>query len=142
MADPGILLFFKVEVANHNLGLFTSFDGLGVEVVLEQREEGGNSEFVHQLPVRLKYSNVKLTRPLDADSSAVATWIASMSGKLVRTTATITALGADLNAMCAWHLVEVFPARWQGPAFNTESAKMATETLELAHHGFRFEKMS
>lgn len=141
MSDPGIQLFFKVEIGSgHKLGMFTSCDGLGAEVVLEQREEGGNNEFVHQLPVRVKYSNIKLTRPLDADSAEVAKWFATMSGPLVRTTATITALTAERRPMAAWYLTDVIPVRWQGPSFNAESAKMATETLELAHHGFRYEK--
>ncbi|HKE97848.1 MAG TPA: phage tail protein, partial [Actinomycetes bacterium] len=30
----------------------------------------------------------------------------------------------------------VFPVRWQGPALNVDSPKVATESLELAHHGF------
>jgi hypothetical protein len=30
----------------------------------------------------------------------------------------------------------VVPVRWAGPAFNVETAKVATETLELAYHGF------
>ena len=50
------------------LGTFNSCEGLGVEVVLEQREEGGNNGFVWQLPTRMKYSNVKLSRPLCADT--------------------------------------------------------------------------
>jgi phage tail-like protein len=141
MSDPGIQLYFKVDIASgHDLGMFVSCDGLGVEVVLEQREEGGNNEFVHQFPVRLKYTNIKLTRPLDADTAKVATWFASMSGKLTRTTATITALTAERKPLASWHLAGVIPVRWQGPSFNAESAKTATETLELAHHGFRYEK--
>ena len=32
--------------------------------------------------------------------------------------------------------VDVVPVRWTGPSFNPESAKVATETLEIAHHGF------
>ena len=138
--DPGIQLYFHVEIDHHRLGLFTSCDGLGCEVVLEQREEGGNNLFVHQLPVRFKYTNIKLARPLDKDSAGVASWFSSMKGVLERTTGHITALTAELKPMATWHLDGVIPVRWQGPSFNAESAKMATETLELAHHGFTYEK--
>ena len=72
---------FSVVVDIHDLGSFTACEGLGVEVVLEQREEGGNNEFVHQLPVRMKYPNVKLTRALNGESALVAQWFASMAGQ-------------------------------------------------------------
>jgi len=36
-----------------------------------------------------------------------------------------------------WALSDVIPVRWTGPSFNSESSKVAVETLELAHHGFR-----
>jgi phage tail-like protein len=35
-----------------------------------------------------------------------------------------------------WDLTGVIPVRWTGPSLSAESAKIATETLELAHHGF------
>ncbi len=135
-ADPAVATLFKVAIDGHELGVFTSCDGLGVEVVLEQREEGGNNEFVHQLPVRLKYSNVKLTRPIDAQSKDVAKWLAGMSGTIKRATAEITALGGDAKPVTSWKLKGVIPVRWQGPSLNADSNKVATETLELAHHGF------
>ena len=140
--DPGILLHFSVEIDHQHLGIFTSCEGLGCEIVLEQREEGGNNDFVYQLPVRFKYTNIKLTRPLDKDTENVANWFATMRGSLTRTTGHITALTPDKTPMVTWHLDGVIPVRWQGPSFNAESAKMATETLELAHHGFRYEKRS
>ena len=30
----------------------------------------------------------------------------------------------------------MIPVRWTGPSLNPESPKVATETVELAHHGF------
>ena len=134
--DPAVAARFKVVVTHHDLGSFTSCEGLGAEVVIEQREEGGNNVFVHQLPVRLKYTNVKLTRPVNAESAKVAKWFASMEGEIERTTAEITALGVDGQRVASWTLKGVIPVRWQGPSLNAETSKVATETLELAHHGF------
>ena len=57
-----------MTIDDKDLGTFNSCEGLGVEVVLEQREEGGNNGFVWQLPTRLKYTNVKLSRPLGPDT--------------------------------------------------------------------------
>ena len=32
--------------------------------------------------------------------------------------------------------MDVFPVRWSGPNLDIDTAKVATETLELAHNGF------
>ena len=134
--DPAVAFMFKVEIDGMKLGLWNSFEGLGWETSIETREEGGNNFFVHQLPGRLKYTNVKVSRPIGRDSSLVATWFASMASGVKRTTARITALGPDNKEVVSWSLDGVVPVRWTGPAFNVETLKVANETLELAYHGF------
>jgi phage tail-like protein len=79
---------------------------------------------------------VKFTRPVNADSSKVASWMASMVGNITRRTATIEAMSADGTVVCSWDLHRVIPVKWTGPSFNTDGPKVATETLEMAHHGF------
>jgi phage tail-like protein len=108
-----------------------------METTIETREEGGNNSFVHQLPGRLKYTNVKISRPVGrSDSKLVADWLTGMASGVKRTTAVITALGPDSKPVVSWSLDGVVPVKWTGPAFNVETAKVAVETLELAHHGF------
>lgn len=138
-ADPAITVCFavEVEIEGHKLGAFTGCEGLGCEVQVEQREEGGNNAYVHQLPGRLKYTNVKLTRPVNKDTRKVAAWFASMAKGVERSTARIVAMTADGTPVMDWSLTGVFPVRWQGPSLNVDSPKVATETLELAHHGFQ-----
>lgn len=141
-SDPAVTVCFKVVVhggsdpQGHDLGAFTSCDGLGCEVVVEQREEGGNQSFVHQLPGRLKYTNVKLTRPINADTEKLAAWFAGMATKVQRRSAQIVAMTNDGKEVASWSLLDVIPVRWTGPQLNVDSPKVATETLELAHHGF------
>jgi|SRR5262245_33608887 len=134
--DPAVTVCFTVEIDGKDLGAFTGCEGLGMEVVVEQREEGGNNGFVHQLPGRMKYSNLKLTRPINGDTRTVASWLAGMAAGVKRTTARVTARALDGKAIMTWSLTGVFPVRWQGPALNVDSPKVATESLELAHHGF------
>jgi len=134
--DPAVSLFFSVQVDGHDLGAFTSCDGLGFEVTVEQREEGGNNGFVHMLAGRIKYSNIKLTRPVNGDSSKVALWFGAMAGLVVRTNAEIAALRPNGDTVATWTVRDVIPVKWSGPQLSVESAKVATETLELAHHGF------
>jgi phage tail-like protein len=137
--DPALAavsVYFEVRVDGHDLGAFTGCDGLGVEVVIEQREEGGMNGFVHQLPGRIKYTNVKLTRPVNSDTEKIASWFASMQGAVKRTQAEIIAKNHDAKPVFTWTLAGVIPVRWTGPSLSVESPKVATETLELAHHGF------
>ncbi len=136
LGDPAVTVCFSVEITGHDLGVFTQCDGLSCEVVVEQREEGGQNAFVHQLPGRMKFTNVKLTRPLNADSAKVAAWLASMNGVITRTTGEIKARTANGDVIAAWTLAGVIPVKWTGPQFNVEGPKVATETLEIAHHGF------
>jgi phage tail-like protein len=134
--DPAVTVCFAVSIDDKDLGIFNSCEGLGVEVVLEQREEGGNNGFVWQLPTRLKYSNVKFSRPLGPDTVKVAQWFASMTSGVTRRTATIVAKSSDDTKVASWSLADVVPVRWSGPSLNLDSPKVAIETIEIAHHGF------
>ena len=135
--EPVVSVCFAVSIDDRDLGSFNSCDGLGCEVVLEQREEGGNNGFVWQLPSRLKYSNVKLSRPLTADTIKVAQWFASMATGVVPKQASIKAMSAEGKVVVEWGLMGVVPVRWTGPQLNLDSPKVATETIEIAHHGFQ-----
>ena len=136
-SDPGLSVCFAVKIDDNDLGSFNSCEGLGCEVVIEQREEGGNNAFIWQLPTRLKYTNVKFSRPLGADTAKVAKWFASMTSGVKRRTATIQVMSGDGKVVATWELDGVVPVRWSGPSLNLDSPKVATETVEIAHHGFR-----
>ena len=134
--DPAVSVCFVVTVDGIELGSFNTCEGLGCEVVLEQRQEGGNNGLVWQLPTRLQYPNVKLSRPLTRDTEKVAKWFASMTTGIRRRTAHIEARTGDGDTVAQWGLLEVVPVRWSGPSFSPESPKVAMETIEIAHHGY------
>ncbi|MFT3889753.1 MAG: phage tail protein [Arachnia sp.] len=134
--DPAVSVCFTVTIDDKSLGAFSSCEGLGIEVVVEQREEGGNNGFVWQLPTRIKYGNVKLSRPVGSDSSKLTDWLCSFASGVARQTATITAMTGDQQVVAVWSLDGVIPIRWTGPSLNPDTPKVAMETVELAHHGF------
>lgn len=134
--DPAVSVCFLVIMDGQDLGLFNSCEGLGVEVTVESRHEGGNNDFAYQLPGQVKYTNIKLTRPLNADSGNVAAWISSVGPGFSRSTGQIQAMTLAGLPVCTWSLQSVMPIKWTGPQLTTESPKLATETLEIAHHGF------
>ena len=126
MAERGelaISVCYTVKVDGEDLGEFTTCEGLGCEIVLEQREEGGNNGFVWQLPTRIKYSNIKLTRPICADSANLTKWLAGFASGVKLRTATIEARGADGKVVTSWNLDGALPVRWTGPSLNPESAQ-------------------
>ncbi|GAA1516336.1 phage tail-like protein [Agromyces terreus] len=126
---------YVVKIDGESLGEFSSCEGLGVEVVLESREEGGNNSFVWQLPTRLKFSNVKLSRPVGKGTTGpILAWIAKAPA-LKPSSAEIQAQNSFGEKIAAWYLQRVVPVRWTGPAFTPDQPKVLTETLELAHHG-------
>lgn len=138
LKDPATSIRFHLKFDWLGIGWWNSFDGLGMETAVLQVEEGGNNRYVHQLPTRLKYTNVKLSRPVNEESHLVASWFRDIAKFVTRgKNAVISAVDVDNKKVIAsWELLDVVPVRWTGPSFNVESPKMATETLELAFHGF------
>jgi phage tail-like protein len=57
-------------------------------------------------------------------------------GRVKRRTATIQVMSGDGTVVATWSLDGVVPVRWTGPTLNFDSPKVATETVEIAHHGF------
>ncbi|MGH3620748.1 MAG: phage tail protein [Sciscionella sp.] len=136
IAEPTVGVRFLVQVDDMNLGAFDGCEGLGCEVVIEQREEGGNNGYVWQLPSRINYPNITLRRPLGPDTQKVARWIASMTGAVRRRTGNISAMAPDGTVVAKWGLLDVVPVRWQGPSLGPDDTAVMTETVEIAHHGF------
>lgn len=134
--DPAVSVCFSVKIDGQDLGAFTGCQGLSFQVEVETREEGGNNGFVHQLPGRISYTNVRLTRAVNRDSGKVARWFASMTVPIRRTQAEIRAMTSNGTTIATWSLQGVIPVKWEGPSMGLDSPAVATETLELAHHGF------
>lgn len=138
-SDPAVAVYFQVRIDSVDLGAFMGCDGLSMDIETEDRIEGGNNGFVWKLPVRIKYANVKFTRPISPDSARVASWLAGFATQVQRTNAEIVAMTPDGDPLVRWSLTGVVPVKWTGPSFSAESPKVAQETLEIAHNGFTFE---
>jgi len=83
----------------------------------------------------MKFTNVKLSRPIGADSAKLTKWFAGMMNGVTPTTMVISAMTMDERVVAEWSLNGVIPVRWTGPSLNFDTPKVATETLEIAHHG-------
>jgi phage tail-like protein len=134
--DPGTSVHFRLRIDGIDLGDWNSCDGLGCEVEVEQHQEGGNNGFVWQLPSRMRYTNVTLTRPLIPDTAKVARLLSALPQGITRGTAQIAALRPDRALLVQWGLADVVLVRWTGPSFDPARSEVATESIELAYHGF------
>src|SRR5207247_1004721 len=72
-------LRFRVKIdGDGDLGNWSKCDGLSVEYDVFEYKEGGENAFIHRIPGRAKYQNVKLTRPVNKDSKKAADWMAKL----------------------------------------------------------------
>ncbi len=146
--DPAVSLHFVVEIDDGiDLGKWSKCDGLSVEFEFHEYKEGGLNAYVHRIPTRAKYSNVKLSRPIDGVSTApkqgdfkggmtVMKWLADLQKHVKRHTAHITLVDPEGKDVAKWDLQGVYPVRWNGPSLDVGSNQLAIETLELSHDGF------
>jgi phage tail-like protein len=134
--DPGSSLYFRLTIDGQDMGIFNGCEGLAVEVEIEEYPEGGNNGYVTRLPGRLKHSMLRLTRPLTPDSAKVTAWISSIVTGVQRPTVEVSALRADGSLVTQWGLLDALPSSWTGPTLDPSSTNVATETLEIAFHGF------
>ncbi|WP_330333771.1 phage tail protein [Streptomyces sp. NBC_00536] len=127
---------FQLSIGMHALGSFTSCDGLGCTMEVEERVEGGMNGHVWHLPTRLRYTNVTLTRPLSQQTVLIWAWLQQQVREPVRLPGQLVALGPDRRPLVRWLLDGVLPVRWSGPAFDVDQSQPARETLEITHNGF------
>jgi phage tail-like protein len=137
--DSVVSVYFALEIDSADLGVFSSCEGLGIELQITQREDGGGGSVVHLLPGRFKYTNVRVTRPIGPDTAKTMAWLQRMVNGVSPSNARLSALSPDGNVVYSWSLLGVLPARWTGPSFNASSLSPATETLELAYSSILFE---
>jgi phage tail-like protein len=133
----GVSLYFHVTLDGMDLGDWTKCEGLTVEYEVEEYKEGGQNGFVHRLPGRAKYQNIKLSRPLDARSRQLLTCLASVQKEVKRRGASIELVDQkEHKAIFQWNVSGVYPVKWTGPTLDFTANNVAVESLELAHEGF------
>lgn len=135
---------FTFEVNGTAIGRFMEVSGLSAEIEVQTVTEGGQNEFEHQLPGRIKWQNLVLKRGI-TDNDALFEWFKVCSGegfagagnRLRRRTGRLAILNPDGSIRRGWDFEGAFPVRWSGPSMAVTSSDVATEELEIAHHGIR-----
>ncbi len=137
MTEEGLALSFAVVIdGTFNLGDWTKCEGLSVEYDIYEYKEGGLNGFVHRLPGRAKYTNVRLSRIVDVKNVGVLGWLASVQQAVTPSSAQICVFDTNGEVVATWVLTGVYPVKWSGPTLDVGSSQPAIETLEIAHTGF------
>jgi phage tail-like protein len=139
--DPFATFKFHVEIGDIKEAAFSECSGLEIATDPFEYQEGGLNEYSHKLPGRIKLSNVTLKRGF-ATSNELYNWFLEMEQDLLQgkaitrkqVTITLYSTSKQEESM-SWTLNDAFPVKWVGPAFKTDEAAAAIETLEFAHHG-------
>jgi phage tail-like protein len=135
LTDPTPTYNFVVKIQDTEVGWFTECSGLTVEREVIPQPEGGVNDYVAQLPGPVSYSKLTLKRGL-ADN-VLWDWFRTgwYDGKVERRHITITLLNPDRTEARHWDMTNAYPVRWSGPDFQSDSAQVGVETLELASGG-------
>src|SRR5215472_4862092 len=107
MPETALSPRFTVHIDGIDLGTWTKCEGLSVEHEVFEYQEGGFNDYVHRLPGRRKYQNIKLTRPLDSTSQNVVRWVSQMVSRVERKQGEITVLDGNSQVVCRWNLTGV-----------------------------------
>jgi phage tail-like protein len=128
---------FVVKVPDiDTIGMFTRCSGLELQVDVLEYAEGGNNEFVHQLPGRITYPKLVLARGL-TNEDAVFKWFYATRTKAERKEVTITFQSHTQQPIRTFTFADAFPVRWTGPVSEAGTSTVAMETLEIAHGGLK-----
>lgn len=120
---------------------FQEITGIQSEFGIEEVAEGGENRFSHRLPKQAKYSNLVLKRGAVSQASFLAEWVGQTVGSglslpIITQNLLVTLLNADGIPSIAWGFVNAWPVKWEMSAFDSQSNKVLTESLEFTYNYF------
>jgi phage tail-like protein len=123
------------------MGIFKGMEGLEVWFDVLEYAEGGNNDFVHRLPGRMRYPNLRLTWGLVSDEDLLKWFMATHTkAETQEITVTLTAVKGDMSRdLRKFTFADAYPVHWSGPTLQGSAADPQTwgETLEIAHSGLK-----
>jgi phage tail-like protein len=134
MGDPALSIVYRCVIDGVlPIGLWNKIEGLGFEYQVTEYREGGVNGFTHKILGPAKYTNLRLSRPVDSNSRYLSAWVQSAMIKLIPQTMAITALNSAGEDITTWNLAGVVPVKWTGPSLDIMGNAIAMETLEVAY---------
>jgi phage tail-like protein len=117
---------------------FQEVTGLEVEMELESFKEGGQNQFVWQLPKRTRYQDITLKRGMVIGSKIVG-WCKSAFENFVfePCNVQITLLNEKHEPVLAWSVINAIPKKWSISGFNAEQNSIVIESFTLSYQFFK-----
>jgi len=141
--DPPFAGKFVFTVEGLTIGAFTEISGLSVSIDVEELAEGGQNQYTHKLPGRMKWPNLVLKRGI-TETDNLFQWFARSSGdgfagggnKIDRRNGAVELRDAAGKTVRKWEFTGAYPVKWSGPKLAAAARELAVEELEVCHSGF------
>lgn len=129
---------FTVKIDGISYAAFTECTLPNLQVETKDVIEGGQNEYVHKLPLRVKAGSVKLRHGITRDAELLAWYLQVLNGDIASAMRTVEVVmySATLEQIGNFTFLRSYPIKWTGPTLKTGEQAIAIEELELAHHGF------
>jgi phage tail-like protein len=125
--------FFRVEILERTVGVFTRCSGLEVEYEVLEYAEGGENGYVHKLRGHMRHPNLLLSRGVTSEQELLD-WLFESKQPSRRPTVTVSLLDERRKPQRSWVFAQALPVRWVGPTL-ADVGEVASESLEIAHAG-------
>ena len=140
---PPVNYRFSVEVPDISSTLDSSFHevtGLKAKIVTEPLREGGNNNFIFQMPIGTEWENLVLKRGV-VRSSELIDWVRDAIDSFIFTPMPIIVklLGDNSEILISWTFLNAIPLGMEISSFDAQSkggpGDILVETLTFSHHG-------
>lgn len=140
--DGLVAAWFSVEFQGAVAGVFRECSGMGSnhDVVQYNGVSAKGQQVVNKIPGNLKFNPIVLKRGI-TDSKDFWAWhdAAAVQGKVKesRKSGTVTMYNAEHVPLAKWDLMNVWPSKISGPAFDASSTNIAVEEMTLVCEDYR-----
>lgn len=139
---PPVSFYFKIVFQGAPKivdSAFLEVSGLREEMEVTEVQEGGENDYFHRVPKRVKHGNLVLKRALEPLDNSLEKWVkdtleGGFARKIKPRNVVVMLLGADGKAARCWWCSHAYPVKWEVSGFNAQDNKLAIETLELCYN--------
>ncbi len=139
---PPVAFYFNVEFHGESTVPDTAFrevSGLSVELDTEQVREGGENNFVYQLPTSFKHGRLVLKRTLEPLDNALEQWIRdNLENGFAKgwkpMHISVSLLDQDSKLKAQWLCSNAYPVKWEVSTLNAQQNELLIESLELNYN--------
>lgn len=132
--DPFRAFRFLVELDGIEQGGFQSVSGIERDTKIDPYREGGVNDHEHQHAGLTTYPPLRLKRGL-VDPALWYWHQAVTAGWVLRRTLSVVLLSEIGVEVWRWVVLDAFPSKWSGADLDAAQNALATETVDLVHHG-------